>query len=57
MNLHSVWDSKLIETQGFTFEQIATSKKPTTKQIAMAKKFAVKWAWESGVATFDQTIS
>jgi hypothetical protein len=47
-NLHSLWDSKLIETQGFTFEQIATSTKPSTKQIAQWQKTSrLKWAWES----------
>jgi len=47
-NLHSLWDSKLIETQGFTFEKISTSTKPTTKQIAQWQKVSqLKWAWES----------
>jgi hypothetical protein len=47
-NLHSLWDSKLIETQGFTLEQIATSKKPTTKQITKWQKGSqLSWAWES----------
>lgn len=47
-NLHSLWDSKLIETQGFTFQQIATSTKPSSKQIARWQKDSqLRWAWES----------
>lgn len=47
-NLHSLWDSKLVETQGFTFKQIAEWTKPTSKQIKEWQKGSqLKWAWES----------
>jgi hypothetical protein len=47
-NLHSLWDSKLVETQGFTFEQIATSNKASAKQISHWQRGSqLKWAWES----------
>jgi hypothetical protein len=47
-NLHSLWDSKLVERQGLAFEQIADSAKPSSKQIAQwQQEPQLKWAWES----------
>lgn len=47
-NLHSLWDSKLVDKQGLTFEQIAEGAKPSNKQVAQWQKGPqLKWAWES----------
>ena len=48
-NLHSVWDSKLIETQGLDFQQLATTVDHAS--AAQIKQWQndplVKWMWES----------
>jgi hypothetical protein len=48
-NLHSLWDSKLIGTEGKSFEQMAVDyDKATPAQIAQWQKDPLmKWLWES----------
>jgi hypothetical protein len=47
-NLHSLWDSKMLDHQGLSVEQIAEKYKPTPKQIKQWQSTSqIDWAWES----------
>lgn len=47
-NLHSLWDSGMLQHQGLSFEQIAEKFKPSPKQIKQWQTSSqIEWAWES----------